>query len=130
VVDDAAQGITDIVRGADLLDSSPRQRWLQHLLGLPQPRLAHLPVAVDADGRKLSKQTLATAIDRRDAPAALRRALAFLGQPEPPGSAGSAAEVLAFARSHWSPDRIPRVPTQVATGPCSAGPPAAIRPSP
>ncbi|MYN08935.1 tRNA glutamyl-Q(34) synthetase GluQRS [Pseudoduganella aquatica] len=63
VVDDGAQGVTDIVRGADLLDSTPRQLYLQALLGLPQPRYLHVPVVANADGEKLSKQTGAQAFD-------------------------------------------------------------------
>ncbi len=66
VVDDAAQGITDIVRGEDLLDSTARQIYLQNLLGLPQPRYLHVPVVVNEVGEKLSKQTGAVAFDRGD----------------------------------------------------------------
>ncbi|MDR2011482.1 MAG: tRNA glutamyl-Q(34) synthetase GluQRS [Rhodanobacter sp.] len=80
VVDDAAQGVTDIVRGADLLDSTPRQMWLQHLLGLPHPRYAHLPLVLGADGRKLSKHTAALPVDAHDPLPALCTALRFLGQ--------------------------------------------------
>ena len=64
VVDDADQGITDVVRGSDLLDSTPRQRWLQDLLGLPQPRTLHVPLVLDADGQKLAKSSGAMALDR------------------------------------------------------------------
>jgi glutamyl-Q tRNA(Asp) synthetase len=109
VVDDAAQAITDVVRGADLLDSTPRQLWLQRLLGLPQPRHAHLPLALNAQRQKLSKQTFAPAVDLPAEDAAvrwLRRALVFLGQPLPPIDAGR-DELLAFARNHWSIARVP-----------------------
>ncbi|MCA3104425.1 MAG: tRNA glutamyl-Q(34) synthetase GluQRS [Rhodocyclaceae bacterium] len=109
VVDDAAQGITDVVRGADLLDSTPRQIWLQQLLGLPVPRYAHLPLALNAQRQKLSKQTFAPAIDLQHADAAvpwLRRALAFLGQALPPSGAGRDG-ALAFAIDHWSIARVP-----------------------
>jgi glutamyl-Q tRNA(Asp) synthetase len=84
VVDDAYQGVTDIVRGADLLDSTPRQMHLQKLLGLPTPRYVHVPVVTNEKGEKLSKQTLAPPLDVNDAPALLRGVLRFLGQPIPP----------------------------------------------
>lgn len=81
VVDDAGQGVTDVVRGADLLDSTPRQIWLQRALGYPTPRYLHVPIAVNAAGEKLSKQTLAPAIRVENAAAELRQALDFLGYP-------------------------------------------------
>jgi glutamyl-Q tRNA(Asp) synthetase len=82
VVDDGEQGITDVVRGADLLDNTPRQLWLQRQLGLPAPRYLHVPVVVGADGRKLSKQNGAAALDRSDVVGELRRALRHLGLPD------------------------------------------------
>jgi glutamyl-Q tRNA(Asp) synthetase len=94
VVDDDAQGVTDVVRGADLLDSTPRQIFLQRLLGLRSPRYLHVPVVVDAQGAKLSKQTDARGIDRHD----LRRALRFLGQ--------SPSETLEEAARLWNPELI------------------------
>lgn len=72
VVDDADQGVTDVVRGADLRDSTPRQIYLQHLLGVPTPRYLHVPVLRDADGNKLSKQTGAPAVVAADAAQALQ----------------------------------------------------------
>ncbi len=84
VVDDADQGVDHVVRGADLIDSTPRQIYLQRLLGLPTPAYAHLPVAVDATGAKLSKQTLAAPLDARNPLPALFAAAAFLGQNPPP----------------------------------------------
>jgi glutamyl-Q tRNA(Asp) synthetase len=79
VVDDAAQGITDVVRGADLLDNTPRQIWLQQALALPTPRYLHLPVVVNAQGEKLSKQTGAAAVDVTDPLRELERAWQHLG---------------------------------------------------
>jgi len=83
VVDDAEQGITQVVRGADLIDSTPRQIYLQRQLGLPQPAYLHLPAAVNAAGEKLSKQTRARPIDGVRPQAALLAALEFLGQRPP-----------------------------------------------
>jgi len=83
VVDDAFQRITEVVRGCDLLDSTPRQILLQRLLGLPTPAYLHLPLAVDAQGRKLSKSSDAPAVDAADPSAAIANALRFLGQPAP-----------------------------------------------
>ena len=84
VVDDAEQGVTDIVRGADLIDSTARQIYLQRLLGVPTPRYLHVPVVRNADGEKLSKQTGALAVLPGDEAAALRAltdAARFLGLP-------------------------------------------------
>lgn len=109
VVDDHAQGITDIVRGADLLGSTPRQIHLQRLLGFPTPRYAHVPVAVNAAGEKLSKQTLAPAIETDDAPAELVRALRFLGQLPPAGlERADPRAVWAWARENWNLGKVPR----------------------
>ncbi len=112
VVDDADAGITHIVRGADLLDSTARQIYLQRLLGYPTPTYLHIPVAVNALGQKLSKQTLATAISgTTDAPQVLLlSALRFLGQ----STAGlettpTIADVLNLATRNWDRSKIPRV---------------------
>jgi glutamyl-Q tRNA(Asp) synthetase len=84
VVDDAEQGVTHIVRGADLLASTPRQIYLQQLLGYATPAYLHLPVVVNAAGQKLSKQTLATALEKKAAGSNLLAALGFLNQhPDP-----------------------------------------------
>jgi glutamyl-Q tRNA(Asp) synthetase len=83
VVDDAAQGVTHIVRGADLLTSSPRQIALQRYLQCPTPSYLHLPIALDSEGHKLSKQTLATPLDPKQPLPGLMAALEFLGMPCP-----------------------------------------------
>jgi glutamyl-Q tRNA(Asp) synthetase len=106
VVDDAAQGVTDIVRGADLVDSTPRQMLLQELLGLPRPRYAHLPLALDDQGRKLSKQERSLAVDGADPLPALRASLAFLGQPVPAQQETVSGTLLA-ALEHFDARRIP-----------------------
>jgi glutamyl-Q tRNA(Asp) synthetase len=82
VVDDMDQGVTDVVRGADLLDSTARQIHLQRLLGARTPRYAHVPVALNAAGEKLSKQTGARPLDLSEPRAELARARRFLGQGE------------------------------------------------
>lgn len=100
VVDDAEQGVTDIVRGADLLDSTPRQMLLQRALGLAWPRTLHVPLVVDADGEKLAKGNGATAIDGRQALAELRRAARHLGM-----SLDDAPSITSFwneATRQWS----------------------------
>ena len=94
VVDDAWQGITHIVRGEDLLDSTPRQIVLQRLLGYPTPAYAHIAVVLGADGQKLSKQTLAPPIDITHPAAALTGAFRFLGYQAPADLAGAAPEAL------------------------------------
>jgi len=112
VVDDADQGVTDVVRGADLLASTPRQILLQRALGLPTPRYLHFPVAVDPRGEKLSKRHAAPPLDAANAPEAIARALAFLGQAEVAG--GPAREMLAAAVAAWDPGRIPAAATRAA----------------
>ena len=105
VVDDADQGITDVVRGADLLWSTPRQVVLQQALGFSTPHYLHVPVVTNAAGEKLSKQTHATPVVPGDA-GALREALRFLGQPwELPGSP---REILDAAAKSWEPTALQR----------------------
>jgi glutamyl-Q tRNA(Asp) synthetase len=109
VVDDAAAGITEVVRGADLLDSAPRQRHLQTLLDLPRPAYLHLPMAVGASGQKLSKQNLAPDIGKSAATAALVAALAWLGQaPSASLQRANPAEIVEWAIAHWDLSAIPR----------------------
>jgi glutamyl-Q tRNA(Asp) synthetase len=106
VVDDADQGITEVVRGADLLDSTPRQIHLQRALGLPTPAYLHLPLVLEPSGRKLSKHDQARAVDPADPLPALRAALAFLGQGASRQS--TVGEFLRDAAAHFDPSRIPR----------------------
>lgn len=108
-VDDEFQQISEVVRGADLLASTPRQIHLQRCLGYATPRYAHLPVAANAAGEKLSKQTLAQALDGTRAAAELVSALRFLGQEVPLGlAAAGVADVWAWAGAHWRFAGIPR----------------------
>ncbi len=100
VVDDAEQRITDVVRGADLADNTPRQIALQRALGLPTPRYLHTPLVLAADGHKLSKQNGATALDLSDPTARLREAAARLGLQTGSG-ASSPGDLLATATAQW-----------------------------
>lgn len=113
VVDDAAQGVSDIVRGADILVSTPRQIYLQKLLGLPTPSYLHLPVAVNLQGEKLSKQTRAQAIETGTPLPLLFKVLEFLGQ-EPPRELlqGDLVSFWSWAIAHWNVSKIPRLRTE------------------
>ena len=108
VVDDAMQGITDVVRGADLLDSTLRQIYLQQLLGFATPRYAHLPVAVNVVGEKLSKQTLAAPIDTSNPGPVLNAALVFLGQDSVDCAPPDTAAFWKRAIAGWRLARVPR----------------------
>lgn len=110
VVDDADQGITHIVRGADLLGSTARQIYLQQCLGYPQPRYAHLPLALDGEGKKWSKQRLAPALKPAEASHLLWLALRFLGQPVPAGLDGApVSELLAWGVANWTLAAVPHI---------------------
>ncbi len=112
VVDDADQGITDVVRGADLLDSTARQILLQRALGLPTPGYAHLPLLLDAQGRKLSKSDAARPLDPAEPLPALRAAWAALGQaPEALAEVATVTHLLAAAREAFAPARIAHAPS-------------------
>jgi len=109
VVDDADQGITHIVRGSDLLDSTSRQIHLQRLLGYPQPHYAHLPVAANAAGEKLSKQTRAAPLPTDKVVEKLWQALDFLGQqPDPELQDALLGDLWHWAHQHWHLAAIPR----------------------
>lgn len=102
VVDDAFQGITNIVRGTDLIASTIRQIWLQRLLNYTTPAYMHLPVAINAQGEKLSKQTMAQPVTNKNTPQTLLLALAFLQQNPPAELADyKTDEILTWAIAHW-----------------------------
>lgn len=108
VVDDAASGVTEVVRGADLLDNTARQCWLMQRLNLPRPRYLHLPLAVSHDGQKLSKQNHAPALDNERASDNLWQALHCLQQQPPaPLRTAAVAEILAWALENWRTEAIP-----------------------
>ena len=115
VVDDAFQGITHVVRGADLLASTPRQIYLQRLLGLATPAYTHLPIAVNAQGEKLSKQTRAAPVDIRQPEVLLLRTLAFLDQQPPAELAGyDLATIWEWALVNWDTSKLYGVGTRTA----------------
>ncbi|MEB0040728.1 MULTISPECIES: tRNA glutamyl-Q(34) synthetase GluQRS [unclassified Pseudomonas] len=110
VIDDAWQGITDVVRGADLLDSTPRQIYLQELLGLPQPRYLHVPLIVQPDGNKLGKSYRSPPLEQGQATSLLLRALRALGQPaDDELNYASPHEVLKWGIQRWNATLIPRL---------------------
>lgn len=117
VVDDAEQGVTHVVRGADLLSSTPRQMLVQRALELPTPDYAHVPVVVNSQGEKLSKQTHAAAIDGRQATAALTAALDFLGHAPPREMLGASVQaLLSWAVASWDVRRVAPSDGGFATG--------------
>jgi glutamyl-Q tRNA(Asp) synthetase len=107
VIDDAFQGITHVVRGADLLLSTPRQIYLQRLLQLSSPLYAHLPLVLDESGKKLSKQSRAQAVEPANPLPALLAALSFLGQPLPQEPPSNVVEFWQWATANWNNRTIP-----------------------
>ena len=102
-LDDALQGITHVVRGSDLLDSTPRQIYLQQTLKTSSPSYAHIPVLANANGQKLSKQNLATPLNLNNCQQNLLKALRWLNQNPPEELISQpAASILNWAKTHWS----------------------------
>jgi glutamyl-Q tRNA(Asp) synthetase len=116
VVDDGFQRITHVVRGADLMSSTPRQAFLLQALALPVPLYAHLPLAVDASGRKLSKSHVAAPVDPATPLPALLNAWKFLGQVPFPERPANLAELWTYARSAWDTDHVPNQISRTFSG--------------
>jgi glutamyl-Q tRNA(Asp) synthetase len=109
VVDDAAQGVTHVVRGADLLDNTPRQIYLQRCLGLASPHYAHVPVLTEADGRKLAKSRRSVAADVAAPLPQLLSVFSLLGMTPPPTlHNGGLAEAWTWAVAHWNKNSVPK----------------------
>jgi glutamyl-Q tRNA(Asp) synthetase len=109
VVDDAAQGVTHVVRGADLLDNTPRQIYLQQLLGLPLPAYAHVPVLTEPDDTKLAKSRRSVRLDSRQALPQLLEVFSMLGLAPPDSlAAGSLTEAWAWATGQWDAKKVPK----------------------
>ncbi|MCL5836061.1 tRNA glutamyl-Q(34) synthetase GluQRS [Neisseria meningitidis] len=107
VADDAEQSVTHIIRGQDLLVSTPRQIYLQQCLGVPTPQYAHLPLLTNAQGQKWSKQTLAPALDLNRREQLLRQVFRYLKLPEAPET-DRPAELLDWAVAHWDMGKVPK----------------------
>ena len=117
VVDDTFQGVTHIVRGADLLASTPRQIYLQRLLGFTTPAYMHLPIALNSQGEKLSKQTLAAPVNTGNPVATLLRALAFLRQQPPAALASHDLQtVWQWALANWDAEKLKGIRTHGGAG--------------
>jgi glutamyl-Q tRNA(Asp) synthetase len=106
VLDDNFQGVSQVVRGADLLDSTSRQIWLQKILGFSSPDYVHLPVAISADGKKLSKRLQTDPVKSQDPAYALQLSLQFLGQSPPTGY--SLGKLWDWAFKYWNRNLVPR----------------------
>jgi glutamyl-Q tRNA(Asp) synthetase len=119
IVDDAEAGITEVVRGCDLLDSTPRQIFLQQLLELPTPAYMHLPLVLDAKGRKLSKSDAARPVDASDPLPALRAALMFLGMHQAANEPAPHPEgLLALAAQHFDLADLRRTAARASAATC------------
>jgi len=109
VVDDGIQEITEVCRGTDLVDSTPRQNYLQQVLGLPTPRYLHLPIAINQHGQKLSKQTRAAPVPQEPDSSVLSSAMQFLGQILPTELTGApTAELIEWGVEYWDTSTVPR----------------------
>ena len=110
VVDDSYQKITDVIRGYDLIDSTPRQIHLQKVLGFKTPKYAHIPIVLDGKGHKLSKQNFATPIEPKNGNKLIFQSLKYLGQNPPPSiDRASTNEQLEWAISNWDIHAIPKL---------------------
>lgn len=108
-IDDAEQKITEVVRGADLLNCTPCHLHVQHMLNLPSPEYCHLPIVVNAAGQKLSKHSYATPIHAKDSVELLHKTLNFLGQKPPIELMEENLEELwCWAKTHWQLDLVPK----------------------
>ena len=108
LVDDVSQGVTHIIRGSDLLDSTPKQNEIGSALNFPQLKYGHIPTITDVEGKKLSKQTLAPSIKGNQAVQNLRQALLLLGQKQPDNTLKTTSRILRSAIEFWDRDAIPK----------------------